>query len=309
MGLAKDYSLATMLTFPSILCPIDFSEESRNALRWAVAMAMTFKGQVRALTAVQPLLAHAAEAHFAVDLAQETEGTLRDFVRAALPTAAWVPTVDCEVQVGDAPAVIIDTAERGRADLIVMGTHGLGGVQKLLLGSTTERVLRKTRVPVLAVPGGAAAAALDEAGPSFTLNAILVATDFSAPARAAVELAAGLGRDLGVALIGLHAVAPAFVPVEWQTYVDVTDKERVTETGKQLEQWLREFAPGIPGEVVVTVDRPADAIAATASEHGAGLIVMGLAGERGAFASRPGSIAYRVLSAARVPVLVVPAVD
>ena len=298
-----------MLTFPSILCPVDFSEESRNALHWAVAMAVKFKGRVTALTAVEPLLAHAAEARFAVDLAQQTEGTLRDFVTTALPTAAWVPEIDCEVRVGDAPPVIIEAAQRGRANLIVMGTHGLGGVQKLLLGSTTERVLRQTRLPVLAVPGGAAAAALDDTGPSFTLNAILVATDFSAPARAAVELAAGLARDLGVALVGLHAVAPVFVPVEWQTYVEVTDKERVTETGERLEKWLREFAPGLPAEIVVTVDRPAESIATTASEHGAGLIVMGLAGERGAFASRPGSIAYRVLSAARVPVLVVPAVD
>lgn len=296
-----------MLTFPSILCPVDFSEESRNALRWAVAMAVKFKGQVTVLTVVEPLLAHAADTRFGVDLARETDATLREFVATSLPRAGWVPAVEIAVRVGDAPAVILETTDGGRVDLVVMGTHGLGGVKKLLLGSTTERVLRQTRVPVLGVPGGAAAAGLDDSGPRFTLKAVVAASDFSAPARAAVELAGGLARDLAAALVVIHAVAPVFVPVEWQPYVDVADEQRATETRERLEKWLQEIAPGLPAETVVTVDRPADSIAAIAAEKRAGVIVMGLSGERGAFATRPGSIAYRVLSAARVPVLVVPA--
>ena len=296
-----------MLTFPSILCPIDFSEESRNALRWAVAMAVKFKGQVTVLTVVEPLLAHAADTRFGVDLARETEATLREFVATSLPSAGWVPAVEIAVRVGDAPAVILETTDGGRVDLVVMGTHGLGGVRKLLLGSTTERVLRRTRVPVLGVPGGATAAGLDDSGPRFTLHAVVAASDFSAPARAAVELAGGLARDLAAALVVIHAVAPVFVPAEWQPYVEVADEQRATETRERLDKWLQDIAPGVPAETVVTVDRPAELIASVAADKRAGLIVMGLSGERGAFASRPGSIAYRVLSAARVPVLVVPA--
>jgi nucleotide-binding universal stress UspA family protein len=296
-----------MVTFASILCPVDFSEESRNALRWAVAMAVRFQGRVTVLTVVEPLLAHAAETRFGVDLPKETAATLREFVTATLPKAAWVPRVEIAVRVGNAPAMILETTDGGGVDLVVMGTHGLGGVKKLLLGSTTERVLRQTRVPVLGVPGGATAAGLDDSGPRFTLNAIVAASDFSAPARAAVELAGGLARDLAAALVVIHAVAPVFVPVEWQAYVEVAHEQRATETRERLEKWLQDIAPGLPAETVVTVDRPAELIASVAAEKRAGVIVMGLSGERGAFASRPGSIAYRVLSAARVPVLVVPA--
>jgi nucleotide-binding universal stress UspA family protein len=57
---------------------------------------------------------------------------------------------------------------------------------------------------------------------------------------------------------------------------------------------------------VVSLGRPADSIASIAEEREAGLIVMGLIGDQGALAPRPGSIAYRVLCLAHVPVLVVP---
>jgi nucleotide-binding universal stress UspA family protein len=58
--------------------------------------------------------------------------------------------------------------------------------------------------------------------------------------------------------------------------------------------------------MVVSLGRPAESIAMIAEERQAGLIVMGLASSKGALAPRPGSIAYRVLSLAKVPVLVVP---
>ena len=142
-----------MLTRRTILCPVDFSEHSQHALRWAGVLAARYHSRLIVLTVIEPLLAEAAQLRRGVDLAMETEPALREFVRTAWPDspvseARIVP----DVRIGDAAGVIIDAAAEHAADLIVMGTHGLSGVRKWLLGSTTERVLARAETPVLGVP-------------------------------------------------------------------------------------------------------------------------------------------------------------
>src|SRR5688572_8075183 len=70
-----------MVTWRSILCAVDFSEQSREALRWAAAFATHFRSHLTILNVVDPLLAEAAKVRFGLDLAkQETEPALREFV-------------------------------------------------------------------------------------------------------------------------------------------------------------------------------------------------------------------------------------
>jgi nucleotide-binding universal stress UspA family protein len=296
-----------MLALRSILCPVDFSEQSQHALRWATALAAQHQSRLTVLTAVDPLLAHAAQARFGLDLAKaETEPALREFVTAALATgASWAPEPIIDVRVGDASDAVLEAADRQGADLIVMGTHGLGGFRKLLLGSTTERVLRRTHTPLLAVPITDQPVLLEPAGPRFNVKTILAATDFSETSIRAVHWAADLAHQLAVPLVVAHVVTPIAVPTQWQPYVDVVDGERVTQTRQRLERLVADLPDSAGAGVVVTAGRPAGSIASTAAEQGAGLIVMGLIGDQGAFAPRPGSIAYRVLCVAHVPVLVV----
>jgi len=64
---------------------------------------------------------------------------------------ASVPTTRCVAAIGNPAREILKTAKRMRCDLIVMGSRGLGGVRRLLVGSTTDRVLRQASIPVLAV--------------------------------------------------------------------------------------------------------------------------------------------------------------
>lgn len=296
-----------MPTFKSILCPVDFSEESQNALRWAVALAARHQSRLTVLNAVDPLLARAAHARYGVDLPKgETEPALREFTVAAVPkTASWAPVPVLDVRVGDPSSVILEAADREHVDLVVMGTHGLGGLRKLFLGSTTERVLRRTHVPLLAVPGADLSVVLDVSGPRFGITSILAATDFSEASSNAVQLAAELAHEFSVPLVITHVVTPVVVPARWQPYVKFADEDHVTQARARLDKWLKNRPTRIQGEVVVEVARPADSIASTAAEKGAGLIVVGLFGDRGASAPRPGSIAYRVLCASKVPVLVV----
>jgi hypothetical protein len=162
------------------------------------------------LSVVEPLLAGAAAIHLGVDLARdEAAPALRKFVEAALPEhQRQAAHVRMEVKVGSSSEVILETGRRRNAGLIVMGTHGRGGFRKLLLGSTTEQVLRRTEWPVLAVPGGAVTAPA-AADPGVQLKKILRATDFRESALAATQWAAyGVLRLAHVAVVVVRASQP-----------------------------------------------------------------------------------------------------
>jgi nucleotide-binding universal stress UspA family protein len=210
-----------------------------------------------------------------------------------------------EVAVGRPSEAILQAGRRLTPGLIVMGTHGRGGLRKMLLGSTTEEVLRQTEWPVLAVPAGVASVP-DVAHPGGQLSRILLATDFRESAMAAARWAGHLASDIRASLVLAHVVEPVVVPPWWQPLVAEFEDDRVA-SGQRM---LTKLAAGLPdthNECVVSVGRPADIIASLAAEYGAGLVVMGLANPGDSEPREPGSIAYRVLRIAHVAVVVVPA--
>lgn len=291
-----------MATFSSILCAVDFSEQSRQALRWAKAVGDRYRSRLIVLNAVDPLLAQAAQIRLGLDLATtDSAPALDEFVRGTEgfePPAAG--DLAFEVRVGEPAEAILDTAGTQGAKLIVMGTQGLGGYRKWLLGSTTERVLRRTRIPVLAVPPAASAPAAGRFDP----GRILAATDFSDASIHAARWAATLAREIGSPLLIVHVVEPGGVLTPWRDYVEAIDEARMTHARDRLAGLAEQI--DAPCETFVALGRTADSIAATAEEREAGLIVVGLTGDTGRDDRRPGSIAYRVLCLARAPVLVIP---
>jgi nucleotide-binding universal stress UspA family protein len=260
------------------------------------------------LTAVDPLLAYAARTRFDLDLAADTNQVLREFVASALPASwAWIPSHESKVVVGEASDAIRQNARRQHADLIVLGTQGLGGVRKLLLGSTTDRLLRCTKTTILAVPP----AERDDISwegdqPPSAVKRILAATDFSVAANQAAAVAAHLAQAHGAALLLAHVVAPVTVPARWRSYAENVEEESVSRARTRLDAVAASVSAGLAPELAVAVGRPADAIADLARERNADLIALGLVGERHDPAGRPGAIAYRVLCLAHAPVLVVP---
>lgn len=295
-----------MLTIRTVLCPIDFSDHAREALAWASDIAERRGAELVVLTVVDPLLAQAARMRMGIDLPRsDAEPALREFVGATLPARSQATSrLRLDVQVGDPADVILQTSVRDASDLIVMGTHGLGGVRKLLLGSTTERVLRGTQKALLAVPRAAAPGADAGRSPLGELKRILMATDFREGSSAAVKWAIGLARDLAVPIVFAHVVKPVAVPKEYRQLVAGVDEEHVALAERELAAFAAS-ASDVACERVVSLGHPEDAIASLVTKHGAGLIVMGLTNERDSSA-RPGSIAYRVLRTAHVAVLVVP---
>jgi nucleotide-binding universal stress UspA family protein len=130
-----------------ILAAVDFSEPSRVALGCAARLARHTGAALHVLHAEDQMLAAAAR-HAGVDLAGETRDELKAFTRAALPPGDWAPVY--HVVGGNGVEVICDIARRERADVIVVGMHGMSGAERGgAPGSIAYRVLTTAEVPLL----------------------------------------------------------------------------------------------------------------------------------------------------------------
>lgn len=294
------------MSYPrTILCPVDFSEPSRRALAWACRL-LPDDGHLIVLNAVDPLLAEAARVRLGVDLATaESEPALRSFATINCVSALSPTAIAFKVQVGHASDVILETAAAVAAELIVMGTHGLSGFRKWFLGSTTEHVLRRTETSVLAIPTRTDVSS-DVQPENVQIKKVLAATDFSDTSARALECAVSLAGQHRASLLLVHAVAPIAVPPWWRADMADVDGDRMTSARAQLLELMQPFSASVACEPIVTLGRPADAIAAVAENRQVQLIVMGLTGPGPWLGARPGSIAYGVLSLASTAVLVVP---
>ena len=138
--------------FSNILCPIDFSDPSRAALRAASDLAKDWAVRITVLYVHDPTTSGMEFVAFPGVSLDDLRSEIRNFATTILPAGrAVVPTTRYVAAVGNPAHEILKTARKLRCDLIVMGSRGLGGVRKLLLGSTTDRVLRHATIPVLAV--------------------------------------------------------------------------------------------------------------------------------------------------------------
>src|SRR5688572_15900911 len=138
-----------MVLQPSILCPIDFSESSRGAVRYAGAVAAHFGARLTLLAVTDPLLDEADQIEGPAHLAEDTTRELEPFVRQTFAERPHgIADLSLEVTSGKSAPEILRVAREQACDLIVMSSHGATGFRKLFFGSTTERVLRETIAPV-----------------------------------------------------------------------------------------------------------------------------------------------------------------
>ena len=185
--------------FETILCPVDFSEISREALRYA-GLLMGCGGSRLVVAYADryeppPYFTPARLAELEEERRQALRGfgdALRAFVRETLSTRT--PSTETRLLEAYPADGIRDLAAREAAQLIVMGTHGRGGWNRWAMGSVAERVLRESPVPVLTVRNTAPR----------ELRQILVAVDDSALARRALHLASEVAGCFSAALTVLH---------------------------------------------------------------------------------------------------------
>ena len=267
-----------------IVVGIDFSPESRQALTAAAALAGQLGAALHVVSAVEPLLAEAAlQANQLKPYLEQIGNDLRAFA-AESPGAGAALT--CEAQVGEPAVLLTAAADRLRARLIVVGSRGHGRAARLLLGSTTMRVLRSTNHSVLVTDWRDQQSSGDANSQPVRVTNIVCGVDFSDGSLAAVKEAVKLSADLKASLALVHARA--------------SDSSRGSEPAK-LAAIVRDHALGADvrvrdGEAPEVLAQEADGTAGT-------LIVVGL---RGAAKARPGQTALAVLASASVPVVGVP---
>jgi universal stress protein A len=141
-----------------ILVPIDFSEHSKNALKYAIPFAQKFKASIDLLYVVEPTI-YPADFSFGqigfpnVEEELRTRGTQELDTLIAKEIAGVVPAKRV-VSIGKPFYEINLYAEEQKIDLIIIATHGHSGMEQILFGSTAEKVVRKAPCPVLIVRMG-----------------------------------------------------------------------------------------------------------------------------------------------------------
>jgi nucleotide-binding universal stress UspA family protein len=136
-----------------ILVPIDFSEYSKNALRYAVPFAKQFEAELLLMYVVEPTIYPSDFAFGPVtvpnlerELRERASSELERLVKTYIKGAVAVKTA---IRTGKPSLEIIRWAKEETVDLIIIATHGHSGVEHVLFGSTTEKVVRKAPCPVL----------------------------------------------------------------------------------------------------------------------------------------------------------------
>lgn len=273
------------LAWKQILCPVDFSSLSADALR--------FSGRLSEATGAAITVMHAAlvevPPYFTSGQLEEIERQLRgslaeaekallEFARAALGERP------IRTKVVEASPVegIREVARQIGADVIVMGTHGRGGVNRLLMGSVAERTLRESRIPVVTVRGGAAQEA--------AVRRLLCPVNDSETARLALSTAVGLAQAFQAELIVAHIEEePGRRPVpELCAGLDPEQKQRC-----RIQE-------------VIRTGNPAAEIIRLVQEASCDLLVIGAEHKKFFDATVIGTTTARVVRHAPCPVLTVP---
>jgi nucleotide-binding universal stress UspA family protein len=144
-----------MKPFSKILVPVDFSNHSAEAVRYAADLSRRYEASVTLAHIYQPVAYALPEGYVLYTVAQ-LASMMSEFEKQleaakAHAQAAGALSVDTKVLQGVVSSEIVSFAERSDHDLIVMGTHGRTGLKHALLGSVAEKVVRKAPCPVLTV--------------------------------------------------------------------------------------------------------------------------------------------------------------
>jgi nucleotide-binding universal stress UspA family protein len=301
--------VSSRITVRRILCPVDLSETSKRALGHARALATWYDAELTVLEVVwaalppialpgaayggssEPLLTPTERARFEAELdsfAGEHAGS---------------PRVELRVTEGPVVPTILKTSRDVDAGLIVLGTHGTGGFDRVLLGSITDKILRKATCPVMTIPPSASSA---PRGGRY--RTIVCAMDFSPAATHALRYALSLAQDTEANVALVHVVEwPDETPDDDERGADRRFREALEarKTQDLLAAVPADARDWCKPEAVITHGRAHEAIVSFAADRGADLIVLGVHGRSALNLAIFGSTANQVIRHATCPVLTV----
>jgi nucleotide-binding universal stress UspA family protein len=287
----------------SILCPIDFSDFSVAAYQHALSLAEYYKARIVALHIVElwkyPFADYAAqEADYAKFSRALNEGGHAKLQRFMREYSQGRVEPELMVHQGSAAKCILSIAEKESIEVIVMGTHGRGGFDRLVLGSTTDRVVRKAVCPVLIVSKASHTALCTEPDGRHRLKRILCCTDFSHHSERARGYAISLAAEYGAELTLLHVAERC----QDLAKMDAIIAERTQELDKLLSETERK---NLKVKLVVKSGKPYEEIVRHATDDQASLIIMTARGGDAVDRAVFGSTTYRVIQLGPCSVLAI----
>ncbi len=282
------------LDLKNLLFTTDFSEASRNALPYALALARRYGSTLFLANVIEevPVTSVPMDA-----IPSDTE---RDRQRAEKRMADFLVSRSLEgiknemiLEPGFVWPVIEKIVESRDIDLVVLGTHGRGAIQRLFMGSISEQIFRHASCPVMTIG--------PHVKPAFgdydRIDRILFATDFSTGSVHALDRALALAEERDARLILMHVVQPPGVPV------DVTDQMLAQSEVKLRGLLTPETMPKKRPVFVTVVGSAADMILSMAEREKADLIVMGMHKAKAFSSHWPFEVAGQVIAHATCPVL------
>lgn len=294
----KTLDVPVRVSIKNILYATDFSPVAEFAAPIAVELARAFGAKILAVH-VRPPQVYGLAPPESWSVLQEPVDREVEAQKAHLESLFRGVENSVIIGEGDTWEVISALTQEKQIDLVVIGTHGRRGLEKVLLGSVAETILRRSPVPVLTVGPHVTA----EPESVTKMRQLLFATDFSPASETAAPYAISLAEENQAQLDLLHVIELRKLkesdPASDLVNASVRRLENIVPLEAQL--WC------VP-KYFVEVGDPAQEILKVAKRHAADLIVMGVKrtdGDLGASSHAPWAIAHKVISQARCPVLTV----
>ena len=276
-------------TIRHILCPVDLSTSAAKALRYAAALSSALGAELTVMFVDSEITGRPRDVE---------SPELAAFIAATVEPAADVHSIQRQ---GEPINEILRTSAALECDLIVIGTHGRTGVQRLLLGSVAENVLRRSPTPVLVVP-----VAMAKREDLALVDSVICGVDFAESTQRVVEYAVSVTATTGARLIVAHVL-------EWSEESDslpspdahgfpTSEDDAIARLNALITSEMR--ARCSP-ELAVGYGSPGDELLRLAKERGADLIVLGVRRRNPLDLVLFGSTVRRVLRDAPCPVLTV----
>jgi nucleotide-binding universal stress UspA family protein len=302
------------ISLKNILFATDFSEASEAALTYAAAIARRYDSQLHVAHIMSPasyIIPSLPGDPVTLDSIHEAaRADVRQRMEAMASHLKTVPH-HTYVREGEVWKSLADLIQTHEIDLLVVGTHGRTGVEKLVLGSKAEEILRLAPCPVLTVgpkiAGRAKLTAIESKRKGLipveiSVGQIVYATDFSPESLAAAPFATSLAQEFQSKLTLLHVIKKR------------KDKDHQTEPIDLALQRLEKLVPEEASlwcspRPTVQIGPPADCILQEALDTKADLIVLGVraaSGNLGAATHLPWATAHKVIAQANCPVLTIP---
>ncbi|MGZ4788961.1 MAG: universal stress protein [Terriglobales bacterium] len=286
--------------FERVLFPTDFSPCSDRALTHLLGIAATYQSHVFILHVLPPELEPTAEAvaDFAPSLFDFNRHEAEKHMRALENSGVLAQVEHSDLlENGGLCDVLENTIRKRDIDLVVIGSHGRGGIKKLLLGSIAEELSRRVPCAVMIVGPLVSPAPLDS-----KFRHILFATEFANGSLNALHYAISMAQKYRAGLRLLHVCTFA----ERGPLVDVD--AAVVQDRERLQAMVpQNLDLPTPPEVITRIGTKTEAILATASEFNADLIIMGVHSTHALIAAThfPWTVAHQIICQATCPVLTV----